>query len=210
MKSCHSCATVKTPPIIRRGIGSRFSKVWRPLQRIVLDFVGPIIPTYKGNKVLLVITDEFTKFAESIPLPNMQTPVLAEALVDRYFTKYGFCDLAVSDRGPSFRSKLMKDIAKICQIKWVHGAPYHPQSQGTCERYNRMLVSMLTHYCQEDPKEWDTYTSFVTNAYNTSVHATTLYTPYELMFGRQPVLPVDALTKGPERSYSTARDYRAF
>lgn len=208
VKNCRSCLLVKTPPIVRRGLCARFSKTCRPMQKLCLDFLGPLITSYKGNKAILVITDDFSKFAEAIALPDMKTPTLAEALIDRFFTKFGFCDLILTDRGSSFRSKLMKDIAKLCQIKWVYSSPFSPRTQSVTERYNKTLVSMLTHYVQDDPKEWDTYVSYACHAYNTSYHNSTNFTPYELMYGRQAILPIDVISKEPEKTYNTAKDYR--
>ena len=98
-----------------------------------------------------------------------------------------------SDRGPNFTAGLLKDIFKLYQSKHILGSAWHPQSQGSVERQNRTLVEMLKHYTSSDVFEWSTYVPHAVAAYNSSVHASTLYTPYELFFGRQMRLPLDAM-----------------
>ena len=50
---------------------------------------------------------------------------------------------------------------------------------------------MLSKFVQENKKIWDGYLDTCTFAYNTSRHESILHTPFEVMFGRQAVLPID-------------------
>ena len=90
---------------------------------------------------------------------------------------------------------------KLYQVQHVKGSAYRPQSQGSVERMNRVLVEMLKNYTVQDVFRWNEYVPYVVSAYNASVHASTLYTPYELFFGRTIRLPIDALTHRPGPSY---------
>ena len=50
---------------------------------------------------------------------------------------------------------------------------------------------MIVKYTQEKKEEWDACPDSCVFAYNTSKHASALYTPFEIMFGRKAVLPID-------------------
>ena len=68
---------------------------------------------------------------------------------------------------------------------------YHPQANGLDERFNQTLVNSLSKYAQEYRQCWDKNLQEVVYGYNTSVQASTKFTPFEAMFGRMAVLPVD-------------------
>ena len=52
---------------------------------------------------------------------------------------------------------------------------------------------MLATCVEDRPEEWEDYVQKVCMAYNTSTHATTGFTPFYLMFGRQARIPADLM-----------------
>ena len=50
---------------------------------------------------------------------------------------------------------------------------------------------MLVKYCNEQKEEWDSLLDTSVIAYNTAKHESTLYSPFELMFGRKAIIPID-------------------
>ena len=209
-RECMSCNKAKTPPIRRCAPLASYTRPKGPLDKVQVDIIGKIYPqSYSGMSVILVITDEFTKFAEAIALPDQKAQTVAQALVTQFFCKYGIPNTIHTDQGKNFMSGLLKEITQLLGIEKVIGTAYHPQSQGAVERCNRSLKEMLMHYVQEDPRQWDRFIPFVMQAYNTSPSATTLFTPYFLFFGREAKLPVDVLIDKPEPQYRGADDYKA-
>ena len=207
-KSCVSCARIKTPPMRRLAPHATFTQATRPMERLIIDFVGPISPASRnGSTVILVVTDAFTRFAMAYPMPHQKKELVAEILATRVFATFGSPVELHSDQGKNFMSKLMKELYKLYQVKHVRGSSYHPQSQGGVERQNRTLVESLKHYVQTDVFEWHTYVEHAIMAYNSSVHASTLHTPYELMFGRPMNLPLDAIIHKPAPVYKDIDGY---
>ena len=71
--------------------------------------------------------------------------------------------------------------------------PYHPESDGMVERMNRTLQDILAKYVSDHQRDWDEYLPLMMMAYQSSVHASTQYTPFYLLFGHEVQLPVDVM-----------------
>ena len=86
---------------------------------------------------------------------------------------------------------MIKELCKIAGVKKLHTTPYRPQGNGQCERFNSTLCNMLGTLSEEEKSDWKSYLGCMTHAYNCTKHASTTYSPYFLMFGRHPRLPID-------------------
>ncbi|KFD60842.1 hypothetical protein M514_11406 [Trichuris suis] len=91
-----------------------------------------------------------------------------------------------TDKGRN-ESDLSKEACRAFGIKKTRTTPYHPEGDGLVERGNRTILQILRSLADKD-SQWDQLLPAAVLAYNTFQHATTGFTPYELMFGRQPLL----------------------
>ena len=82
--------------------------------------------------------------------------------------------------------------------------PYHPQSDGLAERFNRTLLNMLSIAVEDDELSWDLRLPTILLAYRTSIHETMGVTPSELMFGHEPKIPEDVMFLNPDCSLTSA------
>ena len=189
-RNCPSCAASKTlSPKAKAELKS--VSTGNPTQMVAADIMGPLPESEAGNSYLLVVGDYFTHWMEAFPIPNQEAITFARILVDRYFCRFGIPEQLHSDQGKQFESALFQEVCKILRIEKTRTTPYHPQSDGLVERYNRTLKTMLTTCTDERPFDWESYVPKVCMAYNTSVHSTTGYTPHYLPFGQEARLPVD-------------------
>ena len=178
---CSRCLRRKTPPQVA------------PLQPILVTQPLELsLEPSKGNiENVLVITDHFTKYALAYPSKTQTAQATARILWDNFICHYGFPEKFISDQGRNFESDLIKELCKIAGVKKVHTTPYHPQGNGQCERFNSTLCNMLGTLSEEEKSDWKSYLGCMTHAYNCTKHASTTYSPYYLMFGRHPRLPID-------------------
>ena len=65
------------------------------------------------------------------------------------------------------------------------------QANGLIERFNQTIQTMVIKFIQNKKDTWEDYLDTCIYAYNTSVHDSSKFTSFELMFARKPVLPID-------------------
>ena len=114
-----------------------------------------------------------------------------------------------SDQGRQFESQLVSEVFKLLHMHKAQTTPYHPQSNGLVECFNRTMLSILATCAKDNPLDWENHFRKVCMAYNTSVHASAGYTPFILMFGHQAQIPVDVMYGAPNCSIQTVNEYAA-
>ena len=181
------------------------------MQLVAVDILGPLPQSEAGNSYILVAGDYFTRWMEAYPIPNQEATTVAKKLVDNMFCRFSTPEQIHSDQGRQFEAKLLQELCRQLHIKKTRTTPYHPQSDGLVERFNRTLLDMLSTGLADDSNhsDWESHLPKVCLAYNTSVQSTTGYTPFYLMFGRQARLPVDIMYGLPKQEETNCSSYAA-
>ena len=189
-RECEQCQQRNPPqPQPQAPLGT--IKATKPFQKVSWDIMGPLPPSESGNKYILVVTDLFTKWVEAFPIHDTTSATLATVLVDQFISRYGVPVVLHSDQGANLCSEVIKTICKLLGMDQTRTSAYHPQGNGKVERFNRMLEAMLAKNVKDNQRDWDQWLQKVLFAYRTSLHETTGFTPFHLVFGRTPNLPVD-------------------
>jgi hypothetical protein len=128
----------------------------------------------------------------AVAVPDCSAQTTAEALFNEYICKYGVPTVILSDQGTHFHNQLMQAMAKLLGYNHKYSTTYHPQSNGMVERFNATFVPQIAKLQDKEHNNWDEFLSPVVFAYNTGTHSTTNYSPFQLLFGREPRLPADA------------------
>ena len=134
---------------------------------------------------------------------------MAEKLVHEVFFCFSAPEQLHSDQGRQFESQLVSEVCKLLHVHKTRTTLYHPQSDGNVKRFNRTMLSMLATCTQDNPLDWENHIRKVCMTYNSSVQASTGYTPFFLMFGRQARIPVDVMFGSPNSSTQTIHEYAA-
>ncbi|CAF3834118.1 unnamed protein product [Rotaria sordida] len=85
----------------------------------------------------------------------------------------------------------MDSMAKLIGYNHISSSLYHPQSTGMIERFNAVFVPQIAKLQDRENNNWGEFLLLVVFAYNTGIHATTNYSPFQLQFGRESRLHTD-------------------
>ena len=191
IRSCPRCLWFKTQlekaelnPIIAT----------RPLELVHIDYLTIEAPsTSKMGKDIniLIITDHFTRYAQVHIMPSQKAPVVVKTLWDQFFVHYGFPEKILLDQGRNFESQLISELCELTQVKKLRTTPYRPEGNGSCEQFSRMLISMLGMLPDDFKSKWTQHISTLVYAYNCTCSNATGFSPYYLLYGWNPLLPID-------------------
>ena len=87
----------------------------------------------------------------------------------------------------------MDQVLQQLGIDRIFSAPYHPQSNGKLEVFHKYLKPTLKKLCKKDPSNWDKYLNQVLTSYRITPNLATAETPFFLVYGRDPNLPLHQL-----------------
>ena len=107
VRGCELCQRAKPAQDSRVGLHSA-SPVTAPMERLFIDFVGPLIRTKHGNIGILVVA--FSKFVSFCPVRKMTSAAVSDYLGRSYFPAFGVPKSIVSDNAKAFCCKEFKDV----------------------------------------------------------------------------------------------------
>ena len=139
VSKCQNCLNRKAIPDVaplQQIIASQ------PMELVHMDFLS-IEPSKENIENVLVITDHFTRYAQAYSSKTLTAQATAKLLWENVIRHYGFPEKFLSDQGRNFESELISELCKLAQVEKVHTTPYHPMTNGQCERYNSTLCNML-------------------------------------------------------------------
>lgn len=185
VKACHTCQVVgKTNETIPPYPLQPIPVPEEPFSKIIIDIVGPLPKTKKGNQYILTTLCPTTRYPEAFALKNISAKNVIKHLI-HMFTIYGIPQEIQSDRGSNFTSELFGEILKQLDIKQSLATAYHPQSQGALERLHLTLKNMLRKFCHETTRDWDEGLPFLMFAIRETPTESLGISPFELLYGRR-------------------------
>ena len=172
---------------------SNFGKRLFPTNEVVsIDFMVDLEKSVKGNIHILTMVDNFSKFVKVYALKD-RTAITASRFVYDYCLVYGIPEKIYSDQDPAFEANLFIQLMKQLSINKSRTTSYNPKANGLCEKSNGIVKGFLLKYVNFFGGEWDKWLRELAYVFNSSVHTSTSYTPYELFLGRKVRIPTDIL-----------------
>nr|KYP38791.1 Transposon Ty3-I Gag-Pol polyprotein [Cajanus cajan] len=104
---------------------------------------------------------------------------------------HGLPKTIVSDRDAKFLSHFWKVLWEKLGTKLLYSTTCHPQTDGQTEVVNRSLSTLLRVLLKGNKKTWDDCLPHLEFAYNRVVHKTTNLSPFEVVYGFNPITPLD-------------------
>ncbi|VDI79723.1 nucleosome-remodeling factor subunit BPTF [Mytilus galloprovincialis] len=112
--SCALCSQNKKAtrpnrhPMVKHHAGA-------PMERVHLDFVGPLPKTERGNEHILMMIDQFTKWVECVPLPAQGAELTARTAVNEFFSRFGSPFQGPQGEEIQDREKYVSDLEEAIQ-----------------------------------------------------------------------------------------------
>ena len=99
----------------------------------------------------------------------------------------------LTDNGTEFKNDLIDQVAKELGVEHkIFTPPYHPQSNGKIEAFHYFLKACIAKHINQ-LGEWDEVVPLACAAYNFLPNEYSRESPFFLMFGRDPILPLNKL-----------------
>lgn len=155
----------------------------RPFVKVAIDLVEELPLTPEGFKHILTIQDNFSKFVWAVPLKSKTAEEIAQAFSEELILKAGMPEVVLSDQGTGFESKLFKSLCRLFKIKKIRTSAHLPQANGGLERWHRSLKEYFRQFISNDQSNWIDLLPMACFAHNTTVHAVTKFTPFEILYG---------------------------
>ena len=162
-----------------------------PFEMVCIDFCE--LDVRGGYRYVLMVTDHFSKFTQSYATKDKSAKSAAAMLFNDFFPKFGFAAKIHHDQGKEFNNSLFLELRRLSGMDMSCTTPYHPQGNGACERMNRVLIGMLRSLADVQKNKWKDQLPHLMFAYNSTIHKSTSFSPFYLLFGRESRLPLDCI-----------------
>ena len=192
VKGCLRCIKYEA-----RGVKAPLTPIFAttPMELLHVDFAGieRPVPLNKQPKAehVLVFTDHFTRYAFAFVTKDQTSRTVAEIMYRYVIVPFGAPARLLSDQGTCFTSHIVSELCAMLGIQKCRTSPYHAQTNGQVERMHQTIMRMIGKLEETKKIDWIDHLPEVIQAYNATRSDVTGYSPFYLMFGRRPRLPMD-------------------
>ena len=192
IKMCYQCQRRNRQVV--KYVTLHFDVATFPMQFISMDLIGEFHPlTVRRNKYALTVICMLTGYVFCVPLKTKTAEEVIQAYIDHIYSKFGGSMKILSDNGTKFKNKIFEQVAKeLGVVHKLYTPPYHPASNGRIEGFHAFLKACIAKHIAPQ-LEWDVLVPLACAAYNFIPNEHSKESPFFLMFGRDPILPLNSL-----------------
>ena len=192
IQRCHQCQRRNKQVVKYTTL--HFNVATFPMQFISMDLIGEFHPpTTKGQKYALTVICMLTGYVFYIPLKTKTAEEVLQVYIDNMYSKFGGSINILSDNGTEFKNKIFEQVAKeLGVVHKIYTPPYHPASNGRIERFHAFVKACISKHIAPQ-LEWDDLVPLACASYNFIPNEHSKESSFFLMFGRDPVLPLNTL-----------------
>ena len=193
---CHSVTARTSHPPIQGMPVPPF-----PFAHCSIDTMGPLPETMSGNKYVITYIDLLTGWLEVRCSPTKETEAVGRFIMEDVIPRHS-CPLQMtSDNGTEFVSEVIEYLTKQLKIHHIKTSFYNPEANGAVERSHRTIREFLMKLPHREKDQWDRHIPSIVAAYRCADHESKGSSPFELLYGREPVFPLDTLLRPRPKYY---------
>jgi len=192
VSTCDLCQRNKGSQQLPPGLMMPLPIPEKPCQDWTTDAVTGLPRTKRGKDAIQVYVERLTKLKHFVATrKDDDAASLAARFVNTVVRTHGVPESVVSDRDPRFTAKFYSELTKLMGITLKMSTARHAQTDGQSEREIKTLIIALRSFCNDHQDDWDDYLDMLELGFNAATQSSTQRSPFELMYGRKPRLPID-------------------
>lgn len=162
-----------------------------------MDFILGLPRTQRHKDLIFIVVDRFSKLAHFIAYNKTNDVTnIAELYFKKVTRLHGIPRSIVSDRDTKFLSHFCVSRWKKLGTKLKHSTTCHPQTDGQTEVTDRTIETLLrTFISPQSKKTWDILLSHAEFAYNQAPSKATGLSPFKVVYGIDPITPLDLMPR---------------
>ena len=140
---------------------------------------------------VLVLQDHFSKYIVAYVVKDQTACTAAKTLRNGYFGLFSTPGYLISDQGKTFTGHIITHLCDLYGVQKLRTLPYHAQTNGQVEHMNQTIIRMIGKLEEDRKACWSKHLPELLLAYNATCSTVIRYSPYYLLFGRRPRIPVN-------------------
>ena len=181
-----------------------------PFQRLTMDFVGPLTPSYlHRNKYILTLRCTFTRWTEAFPITKATAAAVVSILETHIFPRFGIPEVIHTDRGTQFTGNELHALAQRIGFQLSTTPAYNPKSNQV-ERAHKDIGLALRALVTDgalNANRWEDALPQILMALRFTTCRSTGFSPFEMMFGRRPMTPLAMMFGQPNEAATDSHSH---
>ena len=162
-----------------------------PFDKWGIDFITCNPHSAGGHAYIILAVDYFTKWAEAMPTFEVDDKPTTIFVFNHIIARFGVPQAIITDHGRHFQNVMMTELTDQLGLRHDSSTPYYPQANGLVESINKVLVIMIRRITGIHRSNLHNMLFSALWAYRTSVKTSTGFTPFQLLYGLEAVLPIE-------------------
>ena len=187
--TCSVCQRIKSDHRKKPGLLQPLPVPNRPWEVVGMDYVTQL-PDSNGYNAVLTFTDLYSKMVHLVPTTtDVTAEQTAKLFLHNVYRLHGLPRVFVSDRDSKFTSQFWRSFTSLVNTRLNMSTAYRPQTDGQAERTNQLMEQVLRAYCYQRHDLWMEHLDAAEFYINLHKNASTGFSPFEVVYGRQPDTP---------------------
>jgi hypothetical protein len=144
-----------------------------------------------GNHYIIIVVDYFKKWVKAMPTFKDDGETTTLFLFNQIIARFNILREIVTNHGSHFQNQMMTELTSKLGLRQEHLSPYYPQAHGQVEVVKKTLKTILQRTINSAKSNWHLMLYSTLWAYRTSVKIATSFSPFQLIYGLEVVLPIE-------------------